>query len=583
MRVHLTIDRRVFATWMAFFSLMISATVRGEVFEKHVVVSQESHASDVGLEILQQGGNAIDAAIGTAFALAVTHPAAGNIGGGGFIVAYLADPGEVVTFDFRERAPMSAKAEMYLRPDGRLDPRHRSGAWAAGVPGTVRGLGLAHEKHGSLPWADLVMPAVRLAKEGFPVSETLARSLNSQILVPDDQDVIADGSGRGSRLADFPESVAAFGKADGTPWQAGEQLIQPDLAETLQRIADEGPDEFYTGETARRIVAYMEANNGRITLKDLAAYEPKSRPPVQETFRGLEVYGMGPPSSGGLVVLLMLKILEQYDLKTDGPDHPATLHKITEAMRRAFFVRATELADPDFVAVPVDQILSEDFIQELAGTIGELATPSQDLAPFPIVDLVEGEETTHLSTLDSQGNAVALTYTLEQGYGSKAVVAGAGFLLNNEMGDFNLIPGRTDAQGRIGTPANIIEPGKRMLSSMSPMIVLKDGKVRMVTGSPGGRTIPNTVLWVLLNVLEFDRDPQMAVQAPRTHHAWFPDILMLEGRRNEEILKELQARGHLIGRSSLQGDAHTIIIDPESGHIHGVADPRRATSKASGD
>ncbi|CAN5821375.1 gamma-glutamyltransferase [soil metagenome] len=556
---------------------------QAEVFEKQVVVSQESHASDVGRDILRQGGNAIDAAVATAFALAVTHPAAGNIGGGGFIVAYLAEPGEVVTFDFRERAPLTSTAEMYLREDGRLDPRHRAGAWAAGVPGTVRGLGLAHEKHGQLPWADLVRPAVRLAREGFPVSETLARSLNSQLHVPDDQDIIADGSGRGSRLADFPESLAAFGKADGTTWSVGDRLFQPDLAETLQRIAEQGPDEFYTGETARRIAAYMEAHQGQITLEDLAAYEAKVRPAVSARFRGLDVYGMGPPSSGGVVVLLMLKILERYDLKADGPDHPETLHRITEAMRRAFFIRATEIADPDYVAVPVDRLLSAPFVNELAETITERATPSQDLAPFPIAGLAEGEQTTHLSTLDAEGNAVALTYTLEQGYGSKAVVAGAGFLLNNEMGDFNLIPAYTDNLGRIGTPANRIEPGKRMLSSMSPTIALDAGKVRLVTGSPGGRTIPNTVLWVVLNVLEFDLEPRSAVEGLRTHHAWFPDLLMLEGRRDEATLQALQARGHLTGRLSLQGDAHTIVIEPTTGRIHGVADPRRATSKASGD
>jgi gamma-glutamyltranspeptidase/glutathione hydrolase len=558
---------------------------RGQVFSKHVVVSQEGHASDVGRDVLRRGGNAFDAAVATAFALAVTHPAAGNLGGGGFLVAYQAGTREVLTFDFREVAPKAADPKMYLGPDGRPVPHHRAGAKAAGVPGTVRGLGLIHSRIGKTPWADLVRPAARLAREGFPVSETLARSLNQQLfsrsrIEPGGKDDLGSGS---DRLASFPESVAAFAKADRTPWRAGERLVQLDLADTLGRIANDGPDEFYTGRTAQILTRYMAEHGGLVSPDDLKEYRAKVRLPIHSTFRGFEVYGMGPPSSGGIVLAEMLNILERFDLKADGPRSPRTVHRVTEAMRRGFFTRATEIADPEFVNVPVAKLISKSFADDLARSITDRATPSAELAPFPVLS-AEGGDTTHLSTIDGDGNAAALTYTLEEGYGSKAVVEGAGFLLNNEMGDFNIVPGRTDASGRIGTPANLIEPGKRMLSSQSPTIVLKNGRVRLVTGSPGGRTIPNTVLWVVLNILEFELEPKEAVDAARTHHAWFPDVLALEGDSwPVETRKALEAMGHRLRLAPIQGDAHTIVVDRESNRRQGVADPRRETSRASGD
>ena len=564
--------------------LGIAPSTRSEEFREHAVVSQEGHASDAGLRVLRDGGNAVDAAVATAFALAVTHPAAGNIGGGGFIVAFVAERSEVVTFDFRERAPAAASERTYLDQAGGLLRGHRAGVRAAGVPGTVRGLAMAHERLGTAEWADLVRPAATLARDGFPISETLARSLNAQLFVDDGASDLLDGSGRGARLADFPASAAAFEAPDSDPWEAGDILKQPDLAATLERIADDGADGFYRGRTADLIVGAMRNGGGLITAEDLQNYRAVERPPVHGQFRGLDVYGMGPPSSGGIVIALMLKILERFDLAADGPESPRTLHRITEAMRRAFFVRATRLADPDFVAVPIEDLISEPFADDLARSIGPNATPSQALADFPIVGLDEGAETTHLSVIDRSGNAVALTYTLEQGYGSKAVVPGAGFLLNNEMGDFNLVPGLTDTRGTIGTLPNRIEPGKRMLSSMTPTVVLQGGKVRLVTGSPGGRTIPNTVLWVLLNVLEFGRTPREAVDAPRTHHAWFPDVLSLEGGEwDERTLETLREMGHRTRIVPLQGDAHTIVVDPEGGLIQGVEDRRRQTSKASGD
>lgn len=569
----------------SFLLLSISNPLHGDEFKRQVVVSQEANASDVGRDILRKGGNAVDAAVGTAFALAVTHPAAGNIGGGGFLVAYLADRKQVVSVDFREMAPKSSTETMYLGKDGKLLPHHRAGPRAAGVPGTVSGLELAHKKWGKLPWAELVRPSVVLAREGFVITDTLAQSLNSQLFRPKQNDLqkaVDDLSNDPDRLSDFEASVAAFRRPDGKPWKGGDRLIQKDLADTLERIEKGGADGFYKGKTADLIVAHMKALGGEMTADDLAAYRAKERTPLSGTYRGHTLYGMGPPASGGILILQMLNILEPFDLKGDGPKSEKTIHRVTEAMRRAFYTRASVIADPDFVSIPVETLISKPHAAWLALNITDKATPSETLAPFPI-DRPEGMHTTHFSTMDSDGSAVALTYTLEEGYGSKSVVPGAGFLLNNEMGDFNLIPGRTDTSGRIGTVPNRIAPRKRMLSSQSPTIVLKNGKVRVVTGSPGGRTIPNTTLWVLLNVLEFGLEPKAAVEAPRTHHQWFPDVLNLEGRSWPESTRDaLKARGHTLRILPVQGDAHTIIVD-EAGVIHGVPDPRRSTSKASGD
>ena len=560
------------------------------------MVAQDGHAAEAGREALRAGGNAVDAAIATAFALAVTLPEAGNLGGGGFLVAYLPDRKEVVTVDFREMAPRSATPTMYLGPDGKPRPRYRTGAWAAGVPGTVRGLALAHARWGKRPWAELVRPAVGLARDGFPISADLAASLNRQL-----------GRGRREqqpatpkrpaarndfgRLGDYPEAVAALGKPDGSPWRGGDRLVQPDLAATLERIAAGGADEFYAGRTAELIVKYMQEHGGSITRDDLKSYEAKVRPPVHTTFRGFEVYGAGPATSGGVTLCLMLNILERYDLKADGREAPRTLHRVGEAMRRAYYVRATQIADPDFVPVPVGELTSKSYADGLSRSIDGQATPSAELAPFSI-EPAEGDHTTHLSTLDDAGGAAALTYTLEDSYGAKCVVAGAGFLLNNEMGDFNLVPGRTDVRGWVGTPANQIAPGKRMLSSQSPTLLLKDGRVRIVTGSPGGRTIPNTALWVVLNLVEFGLDPGAAVSAPRTHHQWSPDVLNLEGHD----WPKRHARCALTASWDTESGPSSIRVAtltrssrnrPREGRpalkIHGVPDPRRATTRAAGD
>ena len=472
---------------------------------------------------------------------------------------------------------------MYLDADGKLRPRYRAGAWAAGVPGTVRGLGLAHARFGKTPWAELVRPAARLAREGFPISADLAGSLNRQLAAPTREGGPSRRREDFGRLADFPESVGGIRQARPNPLEGGRpprsRAIWPPRSTGSPTI---GPDEFYTGRTAQLIASYMAEHGGFVTLDDLKSYQAKLRSPVHTTFRGFDVYSIGPSSSGGIVLCQMLNILERYDLKADGRESPRTLHRVTEAMRRAFYTRATQLADPDFVAIPVDELTSKAYADKLARSIGEKATPSQELAPFTIQS-AEGDHTTHLSSLDQAGNAVALTYTLEDSYGAKCVVAGAGFLLNNEMGDFNLVPGRTDSTGRIGTPANLIAPHKRMLSSQTPTLLLKDGRVRVVTGSPGGRTIPNTVLWVVLNLVEFGLEPRQAVDAPRTHHQWFPDVLVLEGRSWAEATRQaLTSMGHKLGTTGHQGNANTIVVDPD-GKLHGIADHRRSTSKASGD
>ena len=362
---------------------MVGSRRGEESFSKHVVVSQEGHASDVGREVLRRGGNAIDAAIATAFALAVTLPEAGNLGGGGFIVLYLADRREVVTLDFREMAPRSSSPGMYLDDGGKLKARHRAGAWAAGVPGTVRGLGLAHARFGKATWSELVRPAVRLAREGFPISADLAGSLNRQLAAPGPAKRDGQRPNDHGRLGDFPESVAAFGKSDRTPWRAGDRLVQRDLAETLHRIAETGADEFYNGRTAELIADYMARNGGFVSLDDLHAYRARIRPPVHTSFRGFDVYSIGPSSAGGVVLCQMLNILEQFNLKEDGRDSPRTLHRVTEAMRRAFYTRATMVADPDFLAIPVEELTSKAYASKLAASIDEKATPSRALAQFP--------------------------------------------------------------------------------------------------------------------------------------------------------------------------------------------------------
>ncbi|HEX5072629.1 MAG TPA: gamma-glutamyltransferase [Gemmatimonadaceae bacterium] len=535
-----------------------------------VVVSVSGIASDVGASILARGGNAVDAAVATAFALAVTHPSAGNLGGGGFMIVRTAD-GKATSFDYRERAPAASTPTMYLEADGTIDRSLTHAGWLApGVPGTVRGLALAHQKFGKLPWADVVRPAARLAVQGFPLSKDLASSLNSAVE---------------KLMAPFPSSVAAYGKPRGGRWAARDTIRLPDLGRTLEAIAASGPDAFYTGWIADSIAAQMKANGGLITKADLAAYEAKEREPVRGTFNGYDIIAMGPPSSGGTVTLETLNILEHFGVANMNRWSPDYLQLRIEAARRAYADRARWLGDPDFVSVPVAHLTSKAYADSLArGIRRDRASKSVEIgSDIVTVHAAESNETTHFSVVDADGNAVSNTYTLEGGYGSGVVIRGAGFLLNNEMGDFNKKPGDTNIGGDIGTPANLIAPGKRMLSSMSPTIVTRDGRLVLVTGSPGGRTIPNTVIDVVLGVTAFGESIRQAVDAPRLHHQWLPDSTTIEaGKVSRATISALRARGQVVRiADGKQGDAHSIWVDPKTGIAYGAADRRSADSKAS--
>jgi gamma-glutamyltranspeptidase/glutathione hydrolase len=522
-----------------------------------MVVSVSRPATEVGVAVLKKGGNAVDAAVAVGFALAVTWPEAGNIGGGGFMLVHPGKKGEPTVVDYRETAPKAATRDMFAHE------RRPSSYKMVGVPGTVAGLALAHRKFGKFPWKDLVLPAVRLAEEGFVIDAGLARSLNSGL----------------RRSEGFPELRRVLGKEGGkSEWQAGDRLVQKDLAGTLRLLAERGPDAFYKGAIAAKLAAEMRAGGGLLTRDDLAAYQAKLRRPIRGSYRGYAVYAP-PPPSGGICLVEMLNVLESFPLRKQGRWSATTLHQLIEVMRRAYCDRARHLGDADFVKVP-EHLSSKEHARKLArGIDPEWATPSAELAKdIPLRG--EGDSTTHFSVIDGDGLAVANTYTLEGSFGGRIVVRGAGFLLNNEMGDFNPRPGVTTRGGLIGTEANVVAPGKRMLSSMTPTIVTRDGKVVLITGSPGGRTILNTVLCVVLNVLEFDMPLRQAVDAPRLHHAWFPDRLKVEGgmlREHAAVLKELERRGHrLAARPAQQGDAHSIKVDQRTGSYEGVADRRRS-------
>lgn len=465
-----------------------------------LVVSVHPLASRIGAEALRQGGTSVDAAVATAFALAVTWPGAGNIGGGGYMM--IVPPGKAVpvAVDFRETAPAAATKDMFAKSEGR-SPRRR-----VGVPGTVRGLALAHRQFGHLSWRELVLPAVRLARDGFELDAATADSLNEILKKSDKQQ--------------FAELHRVFGKPGGTDWQRGDRLLQPELAATLQEIADRGADAFYTGATADKIAAEMQRGGGLITREDLAHYQPVLRQPVHGTYRGFEIVSVPPSSSGGTTLIEELNIIENFDLRSHGRWSAETVHLMIEAARRAFHDRACYLGDPDRVTIP-DKMMRKDYARSLAqGIDPRRATPSRQLAGD--IPIAEPAHTTHFSVIDGERMAVSMTYTLENMYGSRIVVRGGGFVLNDEMNDFAWHPGVTDTQGTIGTRPNQIEPGKRMLSSMCPTIVLKDGKPYLITGSPGGRTIINTVLCMLVNVLDFDMDPRAAVDAPDCITSGFP-------------------------------------------------------------
>jgi gamma-glutamyltranspeptidase/glutathione hydrolase len=524
-----------------------------------MVVAVSPVGADTGRDVLRRGGNAVDAAVATAFAMAVTYPAAGNIGGGGFMLVYPGGRAEPVVIDYREVAPHAATPTMFSKSDNIYSHK------AVGVPGTVRGLALAHQRFGKLPWRDVVLPAVRLAEEGFIIDGALAGSLNG---------VVATAAG-------CEELRRVLGKDGGRGrWRAGDRLIQKDLGHTLRLIAEGGPDAFYEGPVADLIAEEMRAGGGLITKEDLKAYRAKARTPVHGTYRGYDVFAPPPPSSGGICLIEMLNILETFDLRSHGRFSPETLHLMVETMRRAYCDRARYLGDQDFVSIPA-HLTSKEYARKLARTIRpDRATRSEDLArDIPLAR--EGDSTTHFSVIDVQGMAVSNTYTLERSYGSRIVVRGAGFVLNNEMMDFNWFPGETTRSGRIGTEPNRIAPGKRMLSSQTPTVVARNGKVVLVTGSPGSRTIINTVLCIVVNVIDYEMDVRAAVDAPRLHHPWFPDVVGFEGTGDHAVaVRALEAMGHTVS-GTRQGDAHTIGLDPRTGCYVGAED-RRIDGKVSG-
>jgi len=528
-----------------------------------MVSSQQWIASQVGADVLEAGGNAVDAAIATGFALAVTHPTAGNIGGGGFMVIRLSN-GQSTAIDFREKAPLASNPEMWLDENGEYSAQvHHRGHRAVGVPGTVAGFDKAHRLYGQATWSDLVDPSVSLANDGFELSTALAGSMERFV-------------GR----SQYEATVAAFSN-EGAPFAAGENWKQADLGRTLERIRDDRSDGFYRGTTARLISAEMRRGGGIITEEDLDRYEARERSTVTGTYRGYDIIGMPPPSSGGVAVVTMLNILEEYDLAGMGHNSAEYLHHVAEAMRRAFRDRATYLADADFADVPVQRLTSKDHADWLRRDLDpERASLSH---PTDVDVAYESPETTHYSVVDAQGMAVSVTYTLESGYGSGIVVPGGGFLLNNEMGDFNAGPGLTNSSGLIGTEPNLARPQQRMLSSMSPSIVARDGNLIAVVGSPGGRTIINTTLQLILNMVDFGMNVEDAVAAPRMHHQWLPDRIRIEADAvTADVVSALEALGHEVQMGGRQGSANSIGVNPRTGERTGAPDPRSPDSGARG-
>ena len=498
--------------------------------------------------------------------MAVTWPSAGNIGGGGFLV-YHGDDGHATTFDFREKAPLAASESMYLGVDGRIiNNSNHIGMLAIGVPGTVAGLYKAHQELGSLPWEDLVAPAVALARDGIPINYSLqtgfARSAN--------------------RFRQYPSSAEKFFRADGSLYELGDTWLQPDLSHTLELIQNNGRDGFYKGENAKKLADFMAANGGMITEEDLEIYEAVEREPIRGTYRGYEIVSMPPPSSGGTALVQMLNILEGYDLASLGHNSADYLHVLTEAMRRAYADRAEHLGDPDFnESMPLDRLMDKEYAAGLRASI-DMDEKSVS-SPSEFAQAYESEETTHFSVVDKDGNMVSLTYTLEFGYGSAIVAEGAGYLLNNELGDFNAVPGLTDIRGNIGTAPNLVAAEKRPLSSMTPTIVALNGRPLFATGSPGGKTIINTVMQTILNIVDHGFNIAESIEAPRIHHQWLPDFTSIESSGfSPDTLRLYADKGHNTSERGSQGAAMGVYFNREEGLFEGSADSRRGDGAAVG-
>ena len=529
-----------------------------------MVVAQEKLAARIGAEILGQGGNAVDAAVATGFAMAVTYPQAGNIGGGGFMVIHLAARGEDIAIDYRETGPAATTPTIFLGADGKPDnAKSRDSALSIGVPGTVAGLALALDKYGSgkFTLARLLEPAIALARDGFVVTDYTADSLPRIF----------------KRLAQWPASAKIFSRPDGTPVGEGDRLIQADLAATLTAIAEQGPRGFYEGPVAEKLSKAIRDAGGIMTADDLKSYSAVIRAPVRGSYRGYDIVSMPLPSSGGTVLLETLNILEGFPLGEISQGSAPSLHLLIEAMKRAYADRARYLGDPGFVNAPVLAMLSKDYAaRQRAGIDPDHATPAADV--LQIKPLREGSNTTHFSVVDGEGNAVANTYTLNFPYGVGMVAEGTGVMLNNELDDFTAAPGASNAFGLVGFEANLPGPGKRPLSSMSPTIVLKDGKVVLVTGTPGGSRIISTVLQVIVNVLDYRMDVTAAVAAPRLHHQWMPDEVRIERGFPEDVLAALKDKGHQIAEPMGQTSANSIAV--LAGALIGAPDPRTRGSAA---
>lgn len=552
-------------------SAWAQAIIEGERFhpvqgQHGMVATSHTLATEVALEVLRNGGNAVDAAVTAGFALAVTQPRSGNIGGGGFMLFSPGDGSAPEAIDYREKAPAAASETMFQDENGNVvTNRSRFTHLAAGVPGTVAGLALALERHGTISLEEALAPAIRLAREGFIVPHRFTEGLEQAK----------------DRLQRWPATLETFYKEDGSAWQPGERFRQPELAATLQRIADNGVRGFYEGETARLIAEEMERNGGLITEQDLRDYEPAIREPVHGTYRGHDIYSMSPPSSGGTHIVQILNILESYPISDWGHNSASTIHHMAEAMKLAYADRSQYLGDTDYVDVPLDGLTSKAYAEGLRETIKpDQARPASEIGPGEPA-AYESPETTHFSVVDRWGNAVSNTYTINFSYGSGITVAGAGFLLNNEMDDFSAKPGVPNAYGLIGGEANKVEAGKRMLSSMSPTIVRRDGRNFLVTGSPGGSRIITTTLQVVMNVIDHNMNIQTAVSVPRVHHQWLPDEIRIEQGVSPDTVQRLEDKGHTVVTKSAMGAIQSILIGP-GGTLYGGADPRRSTSSAMG-
>jgi gamma-glutamyltranspeptidase / glutathione hydrolase len=543
-----------------------AATIHPVFAEKGMVVAQEKTAARIGADILRHGGNAIDAAVATGFAMAVTYPRAGNIGGGGFMMIHSADRHEAIAIDYRETAPAATTPGIFLSDDGKPDnAKSRDSALGIGIPGTPAGLALALQKYGSgkFSLAELLQPAIELARNGLLVTD-------------DSADTLPDWH---RRLARWPSAAKIFSRADGSSLREGDILIQTDLAATLSAIAAEGPRGFYEGAVAEKLVKAIGEAGGIITLDDLKSYQPVIRTPVRGSYRGYDIVSMPQPSSGGVVLLETLNILEGFPMQDMKQSSPASLHVMIEAMKRAYADRARYLGDPAFVSAPVATLITKEYAaKQRAGIDPDHATPWTDA--LSAVPPREGSNTTHFSVVDSLGNAVSNTYTLNFSYGVGLVAEGTGVLLNNELDDFTAAPGASNAYGLVGFEANLPGPGKRPLSSMSPTIVLKDGKPVLVTGSPGGSRIISTVLQVVVNVIDYHMDVAAAVAAPRLHHQWLPDEVRIERGFSEDTLVALRAKGHRVVEPMGQTSANSIAVTPNG--LLGAPDPRTRGADAAG-